>query len=113
MMWQSRFEDAWRLRRQSLRSGHRVASASDSPSMESYPVWADFGISYRRQKEACMHLFARGALSVILLMIASMAAYAQGSPDRALLLELGLQIRGSGDFLRRVGPAELRRVTDV
>ena len=36
-----------------------------------------------------MHLFARSALAVVLLMIASTAAWAQGYPDRPLTFIFG------------------------
>src|SRR5258708_20200833 len=60
-------------------------------------------------KEASMHLFARRALAVASLMIASMAAWAQGYPDRPLRLVVGFPPGGSGDFLARIIPDELTR----
>src|SRR6267142_1126745 len=60
-------------------------------------------------KEAFMHLFARSALAVVLLMVASMAAWAQGYPDRPLRLVVGFPPGGSGDFLARIVADELTR----
>src|SRR5713226_4638997 len=60
-------------------------------------------------KEASMHLFARRALAVVSLMIASMAAWAQGYPDRPLRLVVGFPPGGSGDFLARIIADELSR----
>jgi len=59
--------------------------------------------------EASMHVFARRALAVVLLMIASMAAWAQGYPDRPLRLVVGFPPGGSGDFLARIIADELTR----
>src|SRR5213594_2427196 len=59
--------------------------------------------------EASMHLFARRALAVVLLMIASTAAWAQGYPDRPLRLVVGFPPGGSGDFLARIIADELTR----
>ncbi len=56
-----------------------------------------------------MHLFARRALAVVLLLIASMAAWAQGYPDRPLRLVVGFPPGGSGDFLARIIAEELTR----
>jgi len=56
-----------------------------------------------------MHLFARRALAVVSLMIASMAAWAQGYPDRPLRLVVGFPPGGSGDFLARIVADELTR----
>jgi len=56
-----------------------------------------------------MHVFARRALAVVLLMIASMAAWAQGYPDRPLRLVVGFPPGGSGDFLARIIADELTR----
>ena len=56
-----------------------------------------------------MHLFARRALAAVLLMIASMAAWAQGYPDRPLRLVVGFPPGGSGDFLARIIADELAR----
>src|SRR2546425_967045 len=60
-------------------------------------------------KEVSMHLFARRALAAVLLMIASMAAWAQGYPDRPLRLVVGFPPGGSGDFLARIIADELTR----
>src|SRR5207249_12173675 len=60
-------------------------------------------------KEASMYLFARRALAVVLLTIASMAAWAQGYPDRPLRLVVGFPPGGSGDFLARIIADELNR----
>src|SRR5437660_11393586 len=60
-------------------------------------------------KEVSMHLFARRALAAVLLMIASMAAWAQGYPDRPLRLVVGFPPGGSGDFLARIIADELAR----
>src|SRR6266850_216355 len=60
-------------------------------------------------KEASMHLFARRALTVVSLMIASTAAWAQGYPDRPLRLVVGFPPGGSGDFLARIVADELTR----
>src|SRR5258708_33684281 len=60
-------------------------------------------------KEASMRLFARRALAVASLMIASMAAWAQGYPDRPLRLVVGFPPGGSGDFLARIVADELTR----
>src|SRR5258705_449719 len=60
-------------------------------------------------KEAFMHLFARRALAVVLLTVASMAAWAQGYPDRPLRLVVGFPPGGSGDFLARIVADELTR----
>src|SRR5436309_13622146 len=60
-------------------------------------------------KEASMHLFARRALVVVLLMIASIAAWAQAYPDRPLRLVVGFPPGGSGDFLARIIADELTR----
>src|SRR5439155_1454732 len=60
-------------------------------------------------KEASMHLFARRALTVVSLMIASTAAWAQGYPDRPLRLVVGFPPGGSGDFLARIIADELTR----
>src|SRR2546423_5841564 len=59
--------------------------------------------------EASMHLFARRALAVVLLMVVSMAAWAQGYPDRPLRLVVGFPPGGSGDFLARIIAHELSR----
>ena len=56
-----------------------------------------------------MHLFARSALAVVLLMVASTAARAQGYPDRPLRLVVGFPPGGSGDFLARIIADELSR----
>src|SRR6266513_5869286 len=56
-----------------------------------------------------MHLFARRALAVVLLLIASMAAWAQGYPARPLRLVVGFPPGGSGDFLARIIADELTR----
>src|SRR5882672_2708567 len=60
-------------------------------------------------KEASMYLFARRALTVVSLMIASTAAWAQGYPDRPLRLVVGFPPGGSGDFLARIVADELTR----
>src|SRR5437016_11782984 len=60
-------------------------------------------------KEASMLFIARRALAVVLVMIASMAAWAQGYPDRPLRLVVGFQLGGSGDFLARIIAEELTR----
>src|SRR5712664_1981058 len=60
-------------------------------------------------KEASMHLIARRAFAVVLLMIASTAAWAQGYPDRPLRLVVGFPPGGSGDFLARIIADELTR----
>src|SRR5439155_19339820 len=60
-------------------------------------------------KEASMYLFARRALAVVLLTISSMAAWAQGYPDRPLRLVVGFPPGGSGDFLARIIADELSR----
>src|SRR6266702_3569345 len=60
-------------------------------------------------KEASMLFIARRALAVVLLMIASMAAWAQGYPDRPLRLVVGFPPGGSGDFLARIIAEELTR----
>ena len=56
-----------------------------------------------------MLLIARRALAVVLLMVASMAAWAQGYPDRPLRLVVGFPPGGSGDFLARIIADELTR----
>ena len=56
-----------------------------------------------------MHLIARRAFAVVLLMIASTAAWAQGYPDRPLRLVVGFPPGGSGDFLARIIADELTR----
>src|SRR2546426_1448476 len=56
-----------------------------------------------------MHLVARRALAVVLLGIASTAAWAQGYPDRPLGLVVGFPPGGSGDFLARIIADELAR----
>src|SRR3989454_6423207 len=56
-----------------------------------------------------MHLVARRALAVVLLGIASTAAWAQGYPDRPLRLVVGFPPGGSGDFLARIIADELAR----
>jgi len=60
-------------------------------------------------KEAYMLFIARRALAVVLVMIASMAAWAQGYPDRPLRLVVGFPPGGSGDFLARIIAEELTR----
>src|SRR6266704_2345912 len=60
-------------------------------------------------KEASMLFIARRALAVVLVMIASMAAWAQGYPDRPLRLVVGFPPGGSGDFLARIIAEELTR----
>src|SRR5260370_39806508 len=60
-------------------------------------------------KEASMLFIARRALAVVLVMIASMAAWAQGYPDRPLRLGGGFPPGGSGDFLARIIADEVRR----
>src|SRR5258708_10641451 len=60
-------------------------------------------------KEASMPLFARRALAVASLMIPSMAAWAQGYPDRPLRLVVGFPTGRSGDFLARIIADELTR----
>src|SRR5712671_1042935 len=60
-------------------------------------------------KEATMHFIARRALSVVLLAIASTAAWPQGYPDRPLRLVVGFPPGGSGDFLARIVADELTR----
>src|SRR5207244_6417880 len=59
--------------------------------------------------EASMHIIARRALAVVLLGIASTAAWAQGYPDRPLRLVVGFPPGGSGDFLARIIADELTR----
>src|SRR5258708_28250791 len=56
-----------------------------------------------------MLLIARRALAVVLLTVASMAAWAQGYPDRPLRLVVGFPPGGSGDFLARIVADELTR----
>ncbi len=56
-----------------------------------------------------MSIIARRALAVALLMIAPMAAWAQGYPDRPLRLVVGFPPGGSGDFLARIIADELTR----
>ena len=56
-----------------------------------------------------MLFIARRALAVVLVMIASMAAWAQGYPDRPLRLVVGFPPGGSGDFLARIIAEELTR----
>src|SRR3981081_2511600 len=60
-------------------------------------------------KEAFMLFIARRALAVVLLTVASMAAWAQGYPDRPLRLVVGFPPGGSGDFLARIVADELTR----
>src|SRR6266568_1515816 len=60
-------------------------------------------------KEASMLFIARRALAVVLVMIASMVAWAQGYPDRPLRLVVGFPPGGSGDFLARIIAEELTR----
>src|SRR5258705_1428567 len=56
-----------------------------------------------------MLFIARRALAVVLLVVASMAAWAQGYPDRPLRLVVGFPPGGSGDFLARIIADELTR----
>src|SRR5260221_6301098 len=56
-----------------------------------------------------MLFIARRALAVVLLVVASMAAWAQGYPDRPLRLVVGFPPGGSGDFLARIVAHELTR----
>src|SRR6266705_5581220 len=60
-------------------------------------------------KEAFMLFIARRALAVVLLTVASMAAWAQGYPERPLRLVVGFPPGGSGDFLARIVADELTR----
>src|SRR5260221_14503822 len=56
-----------------------------------------------------MLFIARRALAVVLLVVASIAAWAQGYPDRPLRLVVGFPPGGSGDFLARIVADELTR----
>ena len=56
-----------------------------------------------------MYLIARRVLAVVVLVIASTAAWAQGYPDRPLRLVVGFPPGGSGDFLARIVADELTR----
>src|SRR5882762_2344196 len=60
-------------------------------------------------KEAFMLFIARRTLALVLLMVASTAAWAQGYPDRPLRLVVGFPPGGSGDFLARIIADELTR----